>query len=427
MRSAGSDKNEAAPRVVVTGMGTLTPLGHNVQDTWEGLISGRSGIRRLQNFDSSNGHCHIGGELVDFDPTKYLPRKQLRRMVFTSQLGLIATQEALADASLDLEAVDRDRVGVVIGTAGGLTIQETEEAVRTLISSKTGKVNPLIVTRVWPNMATFSIVEQYGLRGYTSTVCTACASATQAIGEAAEVLRNGLVDVMITGGTESLLSKLTYTGFDAMRLFPRSFNDDPARAFRPFDVDREGFVPAQGSGMLVLETLDRAEARGAKIYAEVLGYGISNDAYNMVAPDPSGSGAALAIQRALENSGVSTAEVDYINAHGTATKLGDVAETNAIKLAFGERADEIPISATKSMIGHMLGATGAIEAIACIKSIETGVIHPTINLESPDPECDLDYVPLKAREHSVNVALSNSMGIGGQNASLVLGSISRHG
>ena len=408
-------------RVVITGMGTLTPLGHTVAETWESLIAGRSGIRRLQNFDTSNGHCHVGGQLFDFDPTKYLPKKKLRRMAFTSQLGVIATQEALADAALDLETVDHDRVGVVIGTAGGLTIQETEEAVRALMTSKTGKVNPLIVTRVWPNMATFSIAEEYQLRGYTSTICTACASATQAIGEAAEILRKGLVDVMITGGTESLLSKLTYTGFDAMMLFPRSYNDEPHRSFRPFDLDREGFVPAQGAGILVLETLKTAQARGAKIYAEILGYGISNDAYNMVAPDPTGTGAALAIRRALDNSGVDVEDVDYINAHGTATLLGDVAETNAIKLAFGERAYEIPISATKSMIGHMLGATGAIEAIACVKSIETGMIHPTINLDTPDPECDLDYVPNRARKYRVDVAISNSMGIGGQNACLVIG------
>jgi 3-oxoacyl-[acyl-carrier-protein] synthase II len=414
-------RDDDSHRIVITGMGALTPLGHSVEETWEGLIAGRSGIRRLQNYDSSHGHCHVGGELVDFDPTKYLPRKKLRRMAFTSQLGVIATQEALLDASLDLNEVNRDRVGVVIGTAGGLTIQETEEAVRALMTSSTGKVNPLIVTRVWPNMATFSIVEEYQLRGYTSTVCTACASATQAIGEAAEILRRGLVDIMITGGTESLLSKLAYTGFDAMMLFPRSYNDEPHRAFRPFDVDREGFVPAQGAGIFILETLASALARGAKIYAEILGYGISNDAYNMVAPDPTGGGAALAMQRALDHSGIGIEDVDYINAHGTATKLGDVAETNAIKVAFGERAYQIPISATKSMIGHMLGATGAIEAIACVKSIETGVIHPTINLDTPDPECDLDYVPIKARKQKVNVAISNSMGIGGQNACLVIG------
>lgn len=410
-------------RVVVTGMGTLTPLGHTVEETWQGLIAGRSGIRKLQNFDPGNGYCDVGGELVDFDPSRYLPRKKLRRMTFTSQLGVIASQEALADSNLDLTQLDRDRVGVVIGTAGGITIQETEEATLAMLRSDRHKVNPLMVTRLWPNMVTYLIAEQHQVRGYTSTVCTACASATQAIGEAAEIIRRGLVDVMITGGTESLLSSLTYRGFDAMMLFPRSFNDEPARAYRPFDADREGFVPAQGAGILVLETLENAQARGAKIYAEILGYGISNDAYNMVAPDPTGSGAALAITRALENSGRSLEEVDYLNAHGTATRLGDVAETKAIKAALGKRAYEIPISATKSMVGHMLGATGAIEAIACIKSIETGVIHPTINLDTPDPECDLDYVPNKSKEHRVKVAISNSMGIGGQNACLAIGAV----
>ncbi len=414
---------DSARRIVITGMGTLTPLGLTVEETWKGLVAGQSGIRKVSSFDCSNGHCQIGGELVGFDPENYLPRKKLRRMAFTTQLGVIASKEALADANLDLASVDRDRVGVVMGTAGGATIQEVEEATLAMVSSNDGKVNPLIITRLWPIMVTYLIAEQYQLRGYTSTVCTACASATQAIGEAAEILRNGLADIMITGGTESLLSNLMFSGFEAMRIFPRSYNEEPHRASRPFDADREGFVPAQGAGIFVLETLEGARARGAKIYAEVLGYGISNDAHNMVAPDPTGAGAALAITRALENSGLSPAQVDYINAHGTATPLGDIAETNAIKGAFGDRAYDIPISATKSMIGHMLGATGAIEAIACVKSIETSMIHPTLNLDTPDPDCDLDYVPHKARKHNVDVALSNSMGIGGQNACLVLGKV----
>lgn len=420
-----ADRKRNARRVVITGMGTLTPLGHTVEETWRALTEGRSGIRKVQSFDVSGGNCQVGGELVDFDPEAYLPRKKLRRMAFTTQLGVITSQEALADAALDLSTVDRDRVGVILGTAGGGTIQEVEEATLDRISTNNRKVNPLMVTRVWPNMVTYLIAEEYQLRGYTSTVCTACASATQAIGEAAAVVGNGMADIIITGGAESLLSSLMFTGFEAMRIFPRSYNDEPHRASRPFDADREGFVPGQGAGIFVLETLEDARARGAKIYAEVLGYGISNDAYNMVAPDPSGEGAALAITRALEHSGVSVEDVDYINAHGTATPLGDVAETNAIKIAFGERAYDIPISATKSMIGHMLGATGAVEAIACVKSIETGILHPTVNLDTPDPECDLDYVPNKAREHEVQVAISNSMGIGGQNACLVLGAVDR--
>jgi 3-oxoacyl-[acyl-carrier-protein] synthase II len=417
------DRSQDSSRVVITGMGTLTPLGNSVEETWQGLVAGRSGIRKFESFDARNGHCLVGGELVEFDPEHYLPRKQLRRMAFTSQLGVIASLEAVEDAQLDLEDVDRDRVGVVIGTAGGLTIQETEEATVETMSSKSSRVSPFMVTRVWPNMVTYLIAEHYQVRGHTSTVCTACASATQAIGEAAEVVRNGLVDIMITGGTESCLSRLTYTGFDAMMLFPRSFNDEPHRASRPFDADREGFVPAQGAGIFILETLEHARARGAHVYAEILGYGISNDAYNMVAPDPTGTGAALAMQRALDNSSIRAEDIDYINAHGTATLLGDVAETNAVKIAFDKRAYEIPISATKSMIGHMLGATGAIEAIACVKSIETGMIHPTINLDTPDPECDLDYVPNQARNHHIEVAMSNSMGIGGQNASLLIGKV----
>jgi 3-oxoacyl-[acyl-carrier-protein] synthase II len=269
-------------------------------------------------------------------------------------------------------------------------------------------------------MSAYYIAETHMLRGYNSTIVTACAAATQAIGEAAEVIRRGDAEVFVAGGTESLIAKIVLAGFTAMRALPTSYNDEPERAMRPWDANREGFAPAQGSGMLVLESLAHAQARGARIHAEVLGYGCSNDAFHIIAPDPEGTGAALAIQRALDSAGVGIDQVDFISAHGTSTPLGDVSETKAIKTVFGERAYQIPINSTKSMIGHMLGATGAVEAIACVKSIQEGIVHPTINYETPDPECDLDYVPNQAREVNVRVALSNSFGLGGQNAVLVL-------
>jgi 3-oxoacyl-[acyl-carrier-protein] synthase II len=272
-------------------------------------------------------------------------------------------------------------------------------------------------------MTAYYIAELFQLRGYNGTVCTACASATQAIGEAAEIIRRGGAEVMISGGAESCVAETVLAGFIAMRALATSYNDEPQRAMRPFDADREGFIPAQGGAMLVLESLARARARGARVYAEVLGYGTSNDAFHMIAPDPEGIGASLAVRRALASAGVGTESVDYINAHGTSTPLGDVAETKAIKAVYGERAYEIPVSSTKSMIGHMMGATGAVEAIACIMSIQEGIIHPTINYETPDPECDLDYVPNDARQAEVKVAVSNSFGLGGQNAVLVLGAI----
>jgi len=274
--------------------------------------------------------------------------------------------------------------------------------------------------RLWPNMASYFVAEKYQVRGHNGTVCTACAAATQAIGEAAEVVRRGAAEVMITGGTESMLSQTMLAGFVAMRALATNYNDEPERAMRPFEANREGFVGAQGCAMLILESLAHAQARGARIYAEALGFGTSNDAFHMIAPDPEGSGAALAIRRALANAGVEPEAVGYINAHAASTPLGDLAETKAIKTVFGKRAYDIPVSSTKSMIGHMMGATGAVEAVACVMTLNEGIIHPTINYETPDPECDLDCVPNEARQAEVKVAASNSFGLGGQNAVLVL-------
>jgi 3-oxoacyl-[acyl-carrier-protein] synthase II len=408
-------------RVVITGMSAITPVGHTVAETWQSLVAGRSGAARITMMDVSHFPCQVAAELKDFDPTRFIPRKKVRHMAFATQLAVIAAGQAIEDAALDLEQVDRDRIGVVIGTAGGSTVEETEQAVKRLWDESSRRLSPFHILRFWPNMPAYFVAETFNLRGNNLTVCTACAAATQAIGEAAKVVRRGEAEVMITGGTESMISETVLAGFVAMRALATSFNDDPERAMRPFAKDREGFIAAHGSAILVLERLEHAVARGAHIYAEVLGSGVSNDAYHMIASDPTGSGAALAIRRALADASVGIEAVDYINAHAASTPVGDLAETNAIKVAFGERAYEIPISSTKSMVGHMMGATGAVEAVACIMTLNEGIIHPTINYETPDPECDLDYVPNEAREADVKVALSNSFGLGGQNACLVLG------
>lgn len=408
-------------RVVITGMGAITPVGHTVAETWESLKAGRSGVARITSFDATPWACQIAGELKGFDPLRFIPRKKARHMALASQLAVIATGQALEDAGLDLEQEDRDRIGVFIGTAGGSSVEETERIAMRLMEKGSGRLSPFQVVRLWPNMASYFIAEKYQARGHNGTVCTACAAATQAIGEAAEVIRRGGAEVMITGGTESMMSQTMLAGFTAMRALATSYNDEPERAMRPFDANREGFVGAQGCAMLILESLAHAQARGARIYAEALGFGTSNDAFHMIAPDPEGSGAALAIRRALTNAAVEPEAVDYINAHAASTPLGDLAETKAIKAAYGKRAYQIPISSTKSMIGHLMGATGAVEAMACVMSIQEGIIHPTINYETPDPECDLDYVPNEARQAEVKVAASNSFGLGGQNAVLVLG------
>jgi 3-oxoacyl-[acyl-carrier-protein] synthase II len=423
LQSNNPNIHRSDTRVVITGLGAITPVGHTALETWQALKAGRSGVVSLTVLDAADFPCKVGGELSGFEPDRYLSKKMIRQMPHASQIAVIATRQALEDANLVLEKEDRDRIGVVIGTAGGSTIDETEAACMRMIAGESTRTSPFQAIRLWPNMTSYFVAEFCQVRGYNSTICTACASATQAIGEAAEVIRRGAADVVITGGSDSLVSRVTFAGFNAMRALPTNYNDEPERASRPFDARREGFVPALGCGILILESLAHARQRGARILAEVLGLGVSNDGYHMIVPDPSGEGASLAIKQALVSSRVGLEEVDYINAHGTGTPLGDLAETNAIKSVFGERAYQIPISATKSMTGHMMGAAGAVEAIACVMSIQEGIIHPTINYDFPDPACDLDYVPNQARVASVRIALSNSFGLGGQNASLVLGAV----
>jgi 3-oxoacyl-[acyl-carrier-protein] synthase II len=406
--------------VVITGMGTITPVGNSVAETWASLKAGRSGLARIAAFDPSFYPCQVGGELKGFDPGDLISIKERRHMSQTSQIAVVAAAEALADSGLDLNQEDRDRIGVILGTAGGGCIEETEKATVSLLKEK--RPSPHRVVELWPHMPVFHIAKKYRLRGYCATICSTCASASQAIGEAASMIRRGEAEIVLTGGAESMASETLLAGFASIRALATSFNQQPERAMRPFEKNREGFVSALGGSILVLESVSHAQARKAKIYGEILGCGNSNDAYHPIAPDPLGSGQILAIRRALTSAGIVPEQVDYINSHGTSTPLGDLAETRAIKAAFGQRAYHIPINSTKSMIGHMMGATGALEAIVCVLSIQEGVVHPTINYDTPDPECDLDYVPNTSRRVNIEIALSNSFGVGGQNTVLVIGS-----
>jgi 3-oxoacyl-[acyl-carrier-protein] synthase II len=405
-------------RVVITGLGAITPLGLTVKETWEGLVAGRSGIGPVTQFDASSFPSRIAGEVKGFDPKQYINFKEARRMARCSQLAIATAQEALADAGLSLPFADEERVGVLLGsTMGGL--EQFEQGLRTLWERGISRVSPFAAASGVPNMPAHHISWAFQARGYNSTVSVACASGTQAVGEAAEVIRRGAADVIISGGVESMICEASFAGFAAMRAISTR-NEEPEKACRPFEAHRDGFVIAEGCALLILEGLEQALERGARIYAEILGYGCSSDAYHMAAPDPEGAGPVLAMRWALEDAGIGIADIDYINAHGPGTPAGDAAETRAIKTLFGERAYQVPTSSTKSMIGHALGGAGAIEAMACTLTIRDNVIHPTINYETPDPECDLDYVPNVARSTQVNITLSNSFGLGGQNACLVL-------
>ncbi|MEK7215644.1 MAG: beta-ketoacyl-ACP synthase II, partial [Chloroflexota bacterium] len=396
---------DGRPRVVITGMGALTPIGNTVEEYWAALLAGRSGAGPITQFDATGYTTRIDAEVKGFNPAQFMDAKEARRMARFSQLAVAASKMAVAHARLDLSAEDPDRMGVLLGNGNG-GIPNIEEEVRTIIEKGGSRVSPFFMPMQLPNMAAAEVSIALGLKGYNSTIITACAASTQAIGEALEVLRRGRLRLMVTGGTEAGISAIALAGFCALRALSTR-NDDPARASRPFDKDRDGFVAAEGSGIILLETLEHALDRGAPILAELTGYGASADAFHKVAPDSQGLGAAKAMRWALEDAGISPAEVDYINAHGTSTPLNDQVETLAIKQVFGEAAHTIPISSTKSMIGHLMGASGGAEAIATVQTIREGVIHPTINLQTPDPACDLDYVPNVARRVPVRVAISN--------------------
>ena len=406
-------------RVVVTGMGAMTPLGLTLEETWEGLLAGRSGVGPITQFDASGLPVRIAGELKNFDPTRHIDFKAARRMARCSQVAIAMAQAALADAGLSLPLADEERVGVLVGSAGG-GLDRAIAGIDTFRAKGLARINPFILTSASVNMPSHHVSHWAGARGPISTVVAACATGTQAVGEAAEIIRRGAADVVICGGVEALIHLAPIAGFCAMRALSAR-NDEPERASRPFDAGRDGFVYSEGGALFVLEALGHARARGARIRAEVLGQASSSDAFHVAQPDPEGMGASRAMRWALDDAGLTPDGVDYINAHGSSTPISDPIETQAIKRVFGERAYEIPISSTKSMIGHAMGGAGAIEAAACVLTVEQGIIHPTINLETPDPECDLDYVPEGARKADVRFALSNSFGLGGQNACLVLG------
>jgi 3-oxoacyl-[acyl-carrier-protein] synthase II len=406
-------------RVVVTGMGALTAVGLGVEETWTNLLAGRSGVGRITQFDPTGYPSTIAAEVKHFEPPAFIDAKEVRRMSRFELFALEATRQALDSARLAITPENCQDVGVIIGTGiGSLTTSEQE--CRVMIQRGGMRMNPFFLPMMLANMATAQVSRLFGVRGYSSTIITACASGGQAIGEAVEVIRRGAAEVMIAGGSEASVCELGLASFCVLRALSCR-NDEPERASRPFDRDRDGMVAGEGVAILILESLESALRRGAPIYAEVLGYGVSSDAYHVVAPRPDGAGAAQAMSRALADAGLTPEDIDYINAHGTGTVLGDIAETRAIKRVFGERAYRIPISSTKSMIGHAMGAAGAIEAVVTILTIRDGMIHPTINYETPDPECDLDYVPNRARRARVDVAMSNSFAFGGHNAVLIFG------
>jgi len=407
-------------RVVITGIGAITVLGLNLMDTWNNLVAGRSGIGPITQFDPSRLPVRIAGEVKGFDPLKYIDAKEVRRMARCSHFAVAAAQEAIEQSGLRIgREVKSDRVGIVMGTAlGGYEMSESGS--REYYQYGYKRVNPFALPAALPNAPAHHISTQFGLKGPLSTVVAACASGTQAIGDGAEMIRLGKADAVLAGGVEAVVTETAIVAFAKMRVLSM-LNDQPELAQRPFDITRDGFAYSEGCVVMMLEDYERARARGATIYAEVLGMGVSSDAYHIAIPDPSAGGAIRAMQWALQDSGLAPHHVDYINAHGSATPTNDALETAAIKHVFGEHAYDIPVTSTKSMVGHAMGAAGAIEALSTVMTIKTGIIPPTINLHHPDPACDLDYVPNKARLKEVVRAISNSFGLGGQNATIAFG------
>ncbi|MCI0329687.1 MAG: beta-ketoacyl-ACP synthase II [candidate division Zixibacteria bacterium] len=406
-------------RVVVTGMGVLTPVGHGVKEFWDSLVAGRSGVAKITRFDAGNYDCQIAGEVKGFDPSKFLDKKDARRADLFEQYALAATGQALADAGLDVSKINPERVGVVLGSGiGGIDTFERQH--QALLSGGPGRVSPFFIPMMIIDMGPGLVSIRYGLKGPNYATVSACSSSAHAIGDAFHIIQRGEAEAMVTGGCEATITPTSLAGFCSARALSTR-NDEPERASRPFDKNRDGFVMGEGGGILILEELEHARKRGARIYAELLGFGMTGDAYHMTAPAPKGEGAARAMREALRSAKLEPEQIGYINAHGTSTDQGDIAETEATKTVFGEYAYQVPISSTKSMTGHLLGAAGATELIVSILSIHTGVLHPTINLEEPDPACDLDYIPKVAREKKIDYALSNSFGFGGHNVSILVG------
>jgi len=405
-------------RVVVTGIGCLSALGPDTASFWDGLIKGRSGISRLTRFDPTDFPSKVGGEIRDFDPGKFMDPKEAKRNDRYTQYAVAAARMAVEDAQVDSTKLDAERFGVIIGSGiGGM--ETIENQARVLIERGPSRVSPFTIPSLIANIASGVVAIEFQAKSVNFGVVSACASGSHALGEAMRHIRDGHADIMLSGGSEACITRLSYAGFCNMKAMSTDFNDTPEKASRPFDKLRDGFVMGEGAGVLVIESLEHAQARGARIYCELAGYGATCDAYHITGQDQEGKGLALCLNRALSEAGVAKSEVSYINAHGTSTPINDRCETLAIKRVFGEQAPKIAISSTKSMTGHLLGAAGGVEAAVCALAIRHGIVPPTLNLENPDPDCDLDYVPNQARKMTVNVAISNNLGFGGHNASLV--------
>jgi len=401
-------------RVVVTGLGLITPLGIGVEESWSGLTAGKSGLGRITHFDASTFPVQIAGEVEGFDPEKYIEYKEIKKMDRFIHFAVAASTMAVEDSGLVITEENAERAGVLIGSGiGGLPAIEHYH--KALLEKGHRRVSPFFIPMLIINLASGQVSMKFGMKGPNSAVATACATGTHAIGDAFKIIQRGDADIMLAGGSESVITPLAIAGFAVMKALSTR-NDEPQRASRPFDSERDGFVMGEGSGVVMLESLENAQKRGARIYAELVGYGMSSDAYHMTTPSPGGEGPARCMAAAVKDAAIRPEEVSYINAHGTSTKYNDEFETAGIKKVFGEHAYKIPVSSTKSMTGHLLGAAGGVEAIVCILSIQKGKIPPTINYENPDPECDLDYVPNTARDAEITYALSNSFGFGGTNA-----------
>lgn len=410
-------------RVVITGLGAVSPVGSNIELFWKAILEGKSGVRRLSCFDPEYFVCKVAAEVKDFNPSEYLSPKEIKRMDRFVQFAVISAKKAMIDSKLDMSEEDPTRIGVMIGSGiGGLHSVESEHSQFLAYGPEKGpdRISPFLIPMLIVNMASGQVSITLGLKGPNSTVATACATGNHAIGEAFRIIQRGEADGMMCGGSEAAITHMGFGGFCAMKALSTSYNDCPEKASRPFDKNRDGFVIGEGAGVIVLEEMDHAVKRNAHIYCEIIGYGMSGDAYHMTAPDPSGDGSIRCLQHAIKDAGIKLEDVDYINAHGTSTVYNDRIETLAIKKVFGSHAKKLAVSSTKSVMGHLLGAAGGVEMIACALAIKHGIIPPTINYETPDPECDLDYVPNKPRAHKINVALSNALGFGGHNATLVV-------
>ncbi|MCP4357402.1 MAG: beta-ketoacyl-ACP synthase II [Chloroflexi bacterium] len=409
-------------RVVITGMGIVSPQGNDLETSWDGISNGRNGIHRTTAFNPEPYRCQMAGEVKEFDPRALFGRKEARRMSRQTQFAMAAAEQAVADAGLNFEHEDCDRIGVLIGS-GMSALAPVFDSWKVMETKGPKRVSPFLIPIMLPDTPGAAVSLAYGLHGPNFTMATACATGNDSIGQAARLIQFGMQDVMVAGATEAAIVPITIAGFAAMTALSTR-NDEPERASRPFDQTRDGFVPGEGSAVLILESWEHAQARQAHILGEVLGYGMTSDAYHISAPAADGSGAIKAMRQALAEADLTADDIDYINAHGTSTPMNDPIETLAVKEALGERAYQIPMSSTKSMTGHLLGATGALEAVFCLKAIETGLIPPTINYETPDPDCDLDYVPNEPRSAEVNITMSNAFGFGGHNSVLILGEFS---